>query len=100
MIEIIIFSVFFAGIVIGGLIADATGRLPSAEELQAEDRARSRADRERARNGLTRDVSIGAVESAGGERMAKLDLALSVPDRPPEKSRVNAAGGRDHSELT
>ena len=40
MIEIILFSVFFAGIVIGGLIADATGRLPSAEELQAEDRAR------------------------------------------------------------
>lgn len=40
MIEIVLFSVFFAGIVIGGLIADAAGRLPSAEELQAEDRAR------------------------------------------------------------
>jgi len=40
MIEIILFSVFLAGIVIGGLIADAAGRLPSAEELQEEDRAR------------------------------------------------------------
>jgi hypothetical protein len=40
MIEIILFSAFFAGIVIGGLVADAKGRLPSAEELQAEDRAR------------------------------------------------------------
>ena len=48
MIEIILFSVFFAGLVIGGLIADATGRLPSAEELQAEDRARyARIARER-----------------------------------------------------
>ena len=51
MIEIILFSVFFAGIVIGGLIADATGRLPSAEGLQAEDLARyTRIARERGTN--------------------------------------------------
>ena len=51
MIEIILFSVFFAGIVIGGLIADAAGRLPSAEELQAEDRARyAKIARERGTN--------------------------------------------------
>jgi hypothetical protein len=51
MIEIILFSAFFAGIVIGGLIADANGRLPSAEELQAEDRARyAKIARERGTN--------------------------------------------------
>ena len=51
MIEIILFSVFIAGIVIGGLIADAAGRLPSAEELQAEDRTRyAKIARERGTN--------------------------------------------------
>ena len=51
MIEIILFREFFSGIVIVGLIADATGRLPSAEELQAEDRARyARIARERGTN--------------------------------------------------
>jgi hypothetical protein len=40
MIEIIVLSVFFAGLVIGGLVTNAMGRLPTAEELQAEDRAR------------------------------------------------------------
>jgi hypothetical protein len=40
MIEIIIFSVFFGLLVIGGLAADASGHLPSADGLQQEDRDR------------------------------------------------------------
>ena len=40
MIEIVIFAVFFGGLVIGGLAADATGVLPTAEQLQEEDRER------------------------------------------------------------
>jgi hypothetical protein len=40
MIEIVILGVFLGLVVIGGLIADATGHLPSAEALQEEDRAR------------------------------------------------------------
>jgi hypothetical protein len=40
MIQIVLFSVFFAGITIGGVVAHALGRLPTAEELQAEDQAR------------------------------------------------------------
>ena len=37
MIEIVILAVFFGGLVIGGLIADALGVLPTAEQLQEED---------------------------------------------------------------
>ena len=40
MIEVILISVFFGGIVIGGLVANALGRLPDAAALEAEDRAR------------------------------------------------------------
>jgi len=41
MIEVILITVFFAGIVIGGLVANAMGRLPDAEALEAEDRNRN-----------------------------------------------------------
>jgi hypothetical protein len=41
MIQIVIFSVLMGGLVIGSLIADAMGRLPSVEELQEEDRRRT-----------------------------------------------------------
>jgi len=40
--EIILIIVFFSGLVIGGLVGDARGWLPSAEALQEEDRARFR----------------------------------------------------------
>ena len=40
MIEVVILIVFFGGLVIGSLVANARGRLPSAEGLQEEDRAR------------------------------------------------------------
>jgi hypothetical protein len=40
MIEIVVFTVFFSGLVIGSLIAQKLGRLPSAEALQVEDRER------------------------------------------------------------
>jgi hypothetical protein len=40
MIQIILLVVFFAGIVIGSLVANALGRLPNAEELQDQDRKR------------------------------------------------------------
>jgi hypothetical protein len=40
MAEIITFAVFFGLIIIGSLIADATGRLPTVEQLQQEDRER------------------------------------------------------------
>jgi hypothetical protein len=35
-----IFVVFMGSLVIGSLIADALGKLPTAEQLQAEDQAR------------------------------------------------------------
>ena len=40
MIQIIIFGVFFGGLVIGSLIASSLGLLPSAEAMEAEDLAR------------------------------------------------------------
>jgi len=40
MIEIWIFAVFMGGLVVGSLIANALGKLPNAEQLEAEDRAR------------------------------------------------------------
>jgi len=40
MIEIVILIVFFGALVGGSLIADALGRLPSAEELEAQDQRR------------------------------------------------------------
>jgi hypothetical protein len=40
MVEIICLVAFFGTLVIGSLIADALGRLPNAEELQEQDRAR------------------------------------------------------------
>jgi len=42
MIPMVVFALFFAALVIGSLIADALGKLPTAEELQEEDRARAR----------------------------------------------------------
>ena len=36
----VIFSVFFGSLVVGALVANALGRLPNAEQLQAEDRQR------------------------------------------------------------
>jgi hypothetical protein len=40
MVEIVIFAALFLGLVVGGLVADARGVLPSAEGLQEEDRER------------------------------------------------------------
>jgi hypothetical protein len=40
VIEIVILAVFFGGLVMGGLAADALGVLPTAEQLQEEDRER------------------------------------------------------------
>jgi hypothetical protein len=40
MMPIVVFALFFAAVVIGSLIADARGKLPTAEELQEEDRVR------------------------------------------------------------
>ena len=40
MIQIICLVTFFGTLVIGSLIANARGRLPNAEELQAQDRER------------------------------------------------------------
>jgi hypothetical protein len=40
MIEVILFAVFFGGITIGALIANKLGKLPSADELEAQDQAR------------------------------------------------------------
>jgi len=40
MIEVILFAVFFGGITVGALIADTLGKLPSVDELEAEDQAR------------------------------------------------------------
>jgi hypothetical protein len=37
---IVVFIVFIVGLVIGSLIAQATGHLPSAEALQVEDQER------------------------------------------------------------
>jgi hypothetical protein len=42
VIEILILIVFFGGLVVGGLVTDGLGSLPSAEELQEEDQARLR----------------------------------------------------------
>jgi hypothetical protein len=39
MIEIVIFGVFFGLLVVGSLIADARGRLPSVDELADQDQA-------------------------------------------------------------
>ena len=35
-----IFVAFMGGLVVGSLVADALGKLPTAEQLEAEDRAR------------------------------------------------------------
>jgi hypothetical protein len=40
VIEVVILGVFFGGLVIGGLVADALGALPTAEQLQDEDSGR------------------------------------------------------------
>ena len=40
VIEIVILAAFFIGLVVGGLVADARGSLPSAERLQEEDQER------------------------------------------------------------
>jgi hypothetical protein len=40
MIEVILFALFFGGITIGALIANKLGKLPTADELEAEDQAR------------------------------------------------------------
>ncbi|MET1000556.1 MAG: hypothetical protein ABWZ15_01990 [Acidimicrobiia bacterium] len=37
VIEIVIFAAFFLGLVVGALVAEARGSLPSAERLQEED---------------------------------------------------------------
>jgi hypothetical protein len=42
VIEIVIFIVFIMGLVVGSLVANALGRLPSAEELEEQDRLRLR----------------------------------------------------------
>ena len=42
MAEVVILIVFFGGLVIGGLVTDKLGRLPSADALQEQDRARFR----------------------------------------------------------
>ena len=42
MIELVFFGVFFGALVIGSLVADARGVLPSAEQLQDEDTERLR----------------------------------------------------------
>jgi hypothetical protein len=41
MAELIIFFTFFGLLVVGALVTDARGVLPSAEELQAQDEARN-----------------------------------------------------------
>jgi len=40
MLPIVVFAVFFGALVIGSLIANALGTLPTAEQLQEEDRVR------------------------------------------------------------
>jgi hypothetical protein len=40
MLEVILFAVFFGGITVGALIAAKLGKLPNADELEAEDQAR------------------------------------------------------------
>jgi hypothetical protein len=40
MIELVILFTFFGLLVIGAAISDALGKLPTAAELEAEDRAR------------------------------------------------------------
>ena len=40
MIEVWIFIAFMGGLVVGSLVANGLGRLPSAEQLEAEDQAR------------------------------------------------------------
>jgi hypothetical protein len=40
VIQVWIFVVFMGGIVIGGLVANAAGVLPDAEQLEEQDRAR------------------------------------------------------------
>jgi hypothetical protein len=42
MLPIVIFVIFIALLVIGSVVANALGRLPNAEQLEAEDRARFR----------------------------------------------------------
>jgi hypothetical protein len=42
MIEIVMLAAFFGGLVVGSLVADALGVLPTAEQLQAEDSERLR----------------------------------------------------------
>jgi len=41
MMPIVVFAVFFAALVIGSLVANARGTLPTADELEARDRART-----------------------------------------------------------
>jgi hypothetical protein len=40
VIQLVILAVFFGGLVIGSIVADARGVLPTAEQLQEEDRER------------------------------------------------------------
>jgi hypothetical protein len=40
MIQIVLLVVFFGGLTVGAIVADALGRLPTAEQLAAEDRER------------------------------------------------------------
>jgi hypothetical protein len=40
VIQIVLLAVFFGLLVVGALVADALGRLPTAEELAVEDRER------------------------------------------------------------
>jgi hypothetical protein len=42
MIEIVILIVFFVGLVVGAIVTDRLGWLPSTEALQEEDRTRFR----------------------------------------------------------
>ena len=43
LLPLAVFLVFIMGLVIGSLIASATGHLPTAEELQRQDQERLRA---------------------------------------------------------
>jgi hypothetical protein len=48
MIEVALFIAFITCLVVGSLIANSLGRLPTAEELEAEDQARlAQFDRDR-----------------------------------------------------
>jgi hypothetical protein len=42
VLPLVVFLVFIIGLVIGSLVANATGHLPTAEELERQDRLRLR----------------------------------------------------------